>query len=337
MPTAYWSTIVILGAAFGGCFAASVALVRIGIAIARRIGFVAQFNSILGDSRSVAMGGGVSFGVVVIAASAILWHIELVAVQVPLALLAALLLGLLDDIYRLDPFIKLAGQVVAAAIYLSSCPLPWVGYPIVAAFLVATQNAWNLVDVMDGLAGSISVMAFLGVGLVAWLTAISSSDMALIAIATAGAVAGFLIWNRYPARVFMGDTGSLMLGLLFGILIVEVYLLNPVAAGISLLNGLIPLFEIAFLIVERSRKRIPIMRGSRDHFALRLRDNGFSESWIIRRVSVVAFCLTTVSVLLFTAESIVLYRIVFLVLSTVTIIAYRYFHSLNCASGTNAS
>ena len=337
MPTANWSTIAILGAAFGGCLAVSVALVRIGIAIARRIGFVAQFNAILGDSRSVAMGGGVSFGIVVVAASAILWHIELVAVQVPLALLAALVLGLYDDIYRLDPFMKLAGQVVAAAIYLSSCPLPWLGYPIVALFLLATQNAWNLVDVMDGLAGSISVMAFLGVGLIMWLITISSSAMALIAIATAGAVAGFLIWNRHPARVFMGDTGSLMLGLLFGILIVEVYLLNPVAAGISLLNGLIPLFEITFLIVERSRKRIPIMRGSRDHFALRLRDNGFTESWIIRRVSVVALCLTTVSVLLISVGSTVLYPIVLLVLSAVTILAYRYFHSLNCASGPNAS
>lgn len=150
------------------------------------------------------------------------------------------ILGFIDDyliIKRknnvgLTEFQKLAGQLIIALvfffIYMKSgakpeldfhtlgfvVPLGWFYGVFLLFVLVASANAVNITDGLDGLAGGLSVMAFVALGLISWNSgAISGSqDMAIFSFVLVGALLGFLVYNTHPAKVFMGDTGSLALG-----------------------------------------------------------------------------------------------------------------------------
>jgi len=149
-------------------------------------------------------------------------------------------LGFIDDFLiikrknnvGLTEFQKLAGQLIIALIfffiYMKSgakpeldfhtlgivVPLGWFYGVFLLFVLVASSNAVNITDGLDGLAGGLSVMVFLALGLISWnSTGIAGfEDMAIFCFILVGALLGFLVYNTHPAKVFMGDTGSLSLG-----------------------------------------------------------------------------------------------------------------------------
>ena len=154
--------------------------------------------------------------------------------------IAYALLGFIDDylIIRrgnnigLTEFQKLAGQIIIALvffyIFMKSGADPsldmytfgikinmgWLYGLFILFMLVASSNAVNITDGLDGLAGGLSLMAFLALGLISWNSnAITGTqDIAIFCFILVGTLLGFLLFNRHPARVFMGDTGSLSLG-----------------------------------------------------------------------------------------------------------------------------
>jgi UDP-GlcNAc:undecaprenyl-phosphate GlcNAc-1-phosphate transferase len=224
----------------------------------------------------------------------------------------------------MPPAVKVMGQGICIAAYLVLSNAPWATWMVAGPLLVLTANAWNVIDVMDGLAGSVGLMCFVGAGMVLWLQGAATTALALVALSFAAALLGFLVWNRPPARIILGDAGSIPIGLLFGLLIVESWAARP-AAGITVaLTGVIPLFEVVFLIIERSRRRVPFYRSTPDHFALRLRRHGRSPQAILKGV---LLCGGGVSILAATASAVAFHRWV-LVLTCAfvlvgSLIAYR--------------
>ena len=188
------------------------------------------------------------------------------------------LLGLIDDLGQLSPWTKLAGQTVAvlvllkSGIYIQLAWLPWaVSLGLSVLWMLAVINAFNLIDIMDGLSAGTAAVASLILLVVAELNA--NPPAALILAALAGAALGFLRYNFEPARIYMGDSGSQLLGLMLGALAMELAYTerNPLAAVAPGLILGVPLFDMVFVMYIRRRRGLPVMLGSPDHVALRLR------------------------------------------------------------------
>lgn len=198
--------------------------------------------------------------------------------------------GVLDDRFDLDYRIKLVGQIAAAGvavwggILITSLPFvpvsplpPYVAYPLTVAFLVAVTNAVNFLDGLDGLAAGYSVITLCALGLMAYLA--TDYVAAFIAAALIGSLFGFLRYNTHPARVFMGDAGSQLLG--FGSAALALLLTRDRtgyfnAAFPFVLLGL-PLIDVTFVIATRLRQGRSPFSADRNHIHHRLLELGFSH------------------------------------------------------------
>jgi UDP-GlcNAc:undecaprenyl-phosphate GlcNAc-1-phosphate transferase len=189
-----------------------------------------------------------------------------------------LILGLVDDLGQLGPGVKLAGQLVAVAVLVKSgiyiqltIVPPVVAIPLSMLWLLAVTNAFNLIDVMDGLSAGNACLAAVVLLVVAHID--GGVTAATLLAALGGACLGFVPYNFVPARIYMGDAGSMFLGLLLGALAMDnAYTQRHLVGALApaLVLGL-PLFDMLFVMYIRRRRGLPVMLGSPDHFALRLR------------------------------------------------------------------
>jgi len=214
-----------------------------------------------------------------------------VPLRIALGAFLALLLGTLDDLLTLSPRCKLVCQLAVAITAVLCGLVPHIfesallnGVLTVLAITVL-MNAFNLTDVSDGLASLLIITASIGLG-------VMGADW-LLALAVTGATAGFLLFNKPDASIFLGDAGSHLLGFMAAVLLLDPVHgsagSNPGAwslAGAVFCVG-IPLFELVFLVVVRTAKGIPWFRGSPDHFALRLQKRGFTK-WSVLGVTLVS-------------------------------------------------
>ena len=195
------------------------------------------------------------------------------------------MLGLFDDMRAMTPGLKLAGQLLAAwvsvragiDIQLTFLPEP-LAMLLSVLWLVGITNAINLIDVADGLATSVAAVTALALGVLA--VGMGHAVMATAALALAGALLGFLPSNWAPARMYLGDAGSLFVGYMLAALSLmgryTEHSLWGALAPICLLW--LPLLEVALLIGARWRRGLSPFAGSPDHFALRLRARGWSPA-----------------------------------------------------------
>lgn len=201
-------------------------------------------------------------------------------------------LGIADDLKPLPAKLKLVVQLAAAAlaiycgVRIEFISNPWGGlilfpplvtYTLTAFWLVGITNTINLIDGLDGLAGGVSLIAALTTALIAFQT--HQPTIVLAALALTGATIGFLRYNWNPARIFMGDSGSLFLGFTLAALSV-VGVLKLVATAALLVPLLIlgvPIFDTSFAIVRRAWSRRPIFSPDRGHLHHRLLGLGFSH------------------------------------------------------------
>jgi UDP-GlcNAc:undecaprenyl-phosphate GlcNAc-1-phosphate transferase len=188
------------------------------------------------------------------------------------------LLGLVDDLGQLGPWTKLGGELVAvlvlvkSGIYIKLAFLPpSIAIPLTVVWLLAVTNAFNLIDIMDGLSVGTALVAAAALFAVAEWNGRTMAATVLAALA--GSCLGFLRYNFRPARIYMGDAGSLFIGLMLGALaMINAYTeRNRVAALAPALILGVPLFDMCFVMYIRWRRGLPIMLGSPDHVALRLR------------------------------------------------------------------
>jgi UDP-GlcNAc:undecaprenyl-phosphate GlcNAc-1-phosphate transferase len=205
--------------------------------------------------------------------------------------------GLVDDLGTLIPRDKLIGQTLAALVLVKAgvkVDIAAVPFPADEAlsmlWMVTCMNAFNIVDVSDGLATSAGVVGSVGAGVVAILN--DEPMIAAMSAALCGACLGFLRVNRQPARMYLGDTGSMFLGAMLGALaMIGDYSHNNVVSAwfVPLCLCAIPLFDLTLVIVARLRLGKPIWHGSPDHFAVRLRHHGRPARFTARAATVVGF------------------------------------------------
>lgn len=190
----------------------------------------------------------------------------------------ALLVGLLDDFGALTPSQKMLGQALAALVLIKSGTfikltfLPiWVAIPLTIFWILAVTNAFNIIDIMDGLASGVAAVAAISIAAANHMA--GRSSQAFLAVVLAGAAIGFLRHNFHPARIFLGDAGSMFVGFMLAALSMNAgYTRVNLLATISPVFILgIPLFDLLLVMFIRWRKGIPVTKGSPDHFALRLR------------------------------------------------------------------
>jgi UDP-GlcNAc:undecaprenyl-phosphate GlcNAc-1-phosphate transferase len=189
-----------------------------------------------------------------------------------------LLVGLFDDFKALTPGIKFLFQVMATYILLKSgITIDLIFFPkwldiLLSFFWILTAiNAFNIIDVMDGLAASVGALASLTI----FSISIYNGDflVAILSISLAAALLGFLKFNWGPARIYLGDAGSMILGMIIGSLtmMVSYTRFNKLAFLSSLFILAIPLFDLVYVSILRIMKGKTPFRGSPDHFTLRLR------------------------------------------------------------------
>ncbi len=244
-----------------------------------RFGIVDRPDGRLKNQREpVPYLGGLAICLSFLLALALTFSFSVEVLGILLAGSIVVILGLVDDLGQLGPWTKLAGQLVAilvlvkSGIYIKLVFLPPpVAIALSVVWLLAVTNAFNLIDIMDGLSAGTAAVASITLLVVAEIN--GGSTTATLLACLAGSCLGFLRYNFEPARIYMGDAGSMFLGLLLGALAMDTAYTtrNPLAAlGPALILGL-PLFDMLFVMYIRWRRGLPVMLGSPDHVVLRLR------------------------------------------------------------------
>jgi len=222
--------------------------------------------------------GGVAVFIAYLLALGVVVSFDTLLLGLLLAGTLTLLVGLIDDFGVLTPLAKLTGQGVAVFVLLRSGAVielvdvpPALRWPLAALWILAVCNAFNLLDVMDGLAGGVGALIALALGVAA--TIAGQVPEAAAAFALAGALAGFLVFNVHPARIYLGDAGSLAVGITLGALALAIPWSDRSPAGFlaPLVILAVPLADTAYVTVLRARAGKPFWHGSPDHFPLRLR------------------------------------------------------------------
>jgi UDP-GlcNAc:undecaprenyl-phosphate GlcNAc-1-phosphate transferase len=205
--------------------------------------------------------------------------------------------GLRDDMVNMSAVQKLAGQFIAAYLvvvmadirftslygFMGIYDLPlWISYGLSFFTILVLTNSFNLIDGLDGLAGSISLVTFLFLGW--WFFEADLMSYAVFSLILVGAVLSFLVYNWHPAKIFMGDTGSLSLGFALSVLTVlfidkngtmssfEGWKFNaPIASGVALL--IIPIYDTSRIFIKRTMNGKSPMAPDKSHvhhFLLRM-------------------------------------------------------------------
>ncbi|MBU1669741.1 MAG: undecaprenyl/decaprenyl-phosphate alpha-N-acetylglucosaminyl 1-phosphate transferase [Actinobacteria bacterium] len=207
-----------------------------------------------------------------------------------------LIFGALDDIHGMSPLAKLFGQVLAAGVLvvmgvqIQNLHIPGGGVLSLSPelsvlvsllWVVAFMNIINLIDGLDGLAAGITCITAFSMFIYATQTGVGGAfvDAALISIVMAGATLGFLRYNFNPASIFMGDSGSMLLGFLLGAVTIQGVLKSIAAAAlvVPLMALAIPIIDTGMAIARRLRKGISITHADKEHIHHRLLNMGHSQ------------------------------------------------------------
>lgn len=206
------------------------------------------------------------------------------------------LLGMVDDIYNLSPKFKLVIQIGAALIaYLLGVRIEMlfnpfgapvylgiISLPLTVLWLVGISNAMNFIDGVDGLAGGVSTISAVTLGVVAIYT--HQPISALVAAILAGSMMGFLVFNFHPAKIFMGDSGALFAGFTLAALSVTGVLKTVTATMLLPVMILaVPIMDISYSVIRRLLKKTSPFIADSEHIHHKLIEAGFSHN---RTVSV---------------------------------------------------
>ena len=205
------------------------------------------------------------------------------SVLLPAILISAM--GLYDDLKNLEPWPRLAAQTVAGiavAIYLIENDIlgqafgnQFLNYAITIFWIVGICNSINFFDNHDG--GASGTVAVISIFLFAIAFNQEQILVSALAVVTAGATLGFLIWNKSPAKIYMGDAGALFLGIIIAVLTIR---LDPEvgpqsrALSIPLLLMAVPILDTTTVVISRLSRGISPFTGGRDHLSHRLMRKG---------------------------------------------------------------
>lgn len=273
--------------AFATALLASLGLTPLVIQFARAKGLTAKVCADRWHTKPTALFGGVAIVFAVVLAATLFLPPKAGFTGVAVGALFIFLVGLYDDRKSMRPAHKFVAQLVAACFFvgvfygrMENQPDIWWLIPFAIVWIVGITNAFNLLDNMDGLSSGVALI-------VAVLMAANAANAGDFAVATsgliiAGATLGFLVYNFNPAKVFMGDCGSMFLG--FSLACLTLMNDSTLQAG-NLFTALLlptlalatPIFDTFFVSVVRLMHARPISQGGRDHTSHRLVLLGLSE------------------------------------------------------------
>jgi len=296
----------------GACLiaiAVAVALVPAVGVLATRLGAVAHPRSDRWNSRAVPILGGLAIAGGILAGNLVLGGGDADRLALLGGMGLMVLIGLIDDIGSISPYRRLAAEAAIAAAFAWLVTMDLETPIRIAAIAVATIclpvaiNAVNLVDNADGLAALLCIVT--GVTLQAIVAAVGiPTNGGIFAVILAAGCLGFLVHNRPPARVFMGDSGSLMLG--FGlaacsVLIVRDALMTPgtthAAAAMAVpLAWSVQFGDLGMVFITRLRRRASPFRGGVDHTSHRLISAGLGPVGMLGALSAIAALVSAAAV-----------------------------------------
>ena len=246
-------------------------------------------------------------------------------------------IGIIDDYCDLPAKVKLLGQILAEVVLVVGFDvridfitdplgdfiyLELFAIPATIFWIVGLTNTVNLIDGLDGLAAGVSSIAAITIFLVAMEEGIPF--VAMVTAALAGAAVGFLYYNFNPARIFMGDTGSMFLGfMLAGISVVgAVKSAATIALIVPILALGLPILDTTFAIVRRMRNHRPIFKPDKGHLHHRLLAHGFTQKQAVLLMYVVS-ALFGLCALALTAVSMQAAILIILIVAAVVFIGAR--------------
>lgn len=217
----------------------------------------------------------------------------------------AVTVGAIDDFRGLRWWEKLAGQLLAAGVptwfgiwvdrftfpFIGIHTVPaWLGIPLTILWIVAIMNMVNFLDGLDGLAAGVAAIAGLTFAVIA--LSLAKPDAAIMSAIVFGACVGFLRHNFYPARIFMGDSGALLLGFVLAALSVQGLLKTAatVALFFPLLVLAVPIVDTTFVVARRLRHGQKVFEGDQAHLHHRFLRRGFSQPRAA--ITIWAWCLS---------------------------------------------
>lgn len=277
----YWT----LAATFALAFTITLGTTPLVRKFALAVGRVAYPKSDRWHTQPTALLGGIAIFAGVVLSVTILQPLTLTVLGILSGIIAVFLLGLTDDFLGIKPYVKLAGQMMAAAfplvfgIHIEFFSNPVLAVLVTLGWFIVVTNAFNLLDNMDGLSTGIAVIAALVLG----VDSLLRHDMltAGLALAVCGAALGFLPYNFHPARIFMGDCGSMVLGFALAAISITGQWRDSTNLALTLaipfLVLAVPLFDTTFVTITRTLSRRRISQGGRDHTSHRLVFLGMPE------------------------------------------------------------
>ena len=205
------------------------------------------------------------------------------------------LVGAVDDLLELGAEFKLVGQLLAAVIpvtfgvKVTNFTLPFIhrvelsepmAYGLTILGLVALMNAVNFIDGVDGLAAGVCTIAAITFALIAFSqNTVQTNAAGVLALLVAGASIGYLRHGFHPATIFLGDSGSNLLGYLLGTIVVQGAIKTNALVGLAfpLVVLAVPILDSSFVIAKRIKYRRPVYQADRSHFHHRFANIGFSQ------------------------------------------------------------
>jgi UDP-GlcNAc:undecaprenyl-phosphate GlcNAc-1-phosphate transferase len=277
-------------------FAVSVAATPVVIRVATRNGFVSRPKADRWNARSIPLMGGVALYLGVTTGVLCFAEFSQEMIGVLLGGTLIFILGIIDDVLQIKPSSKFLGQILASCVVIYAglkfdlIPNPFLNLFLTLLWLVGITNAFNLLDNMDGLSAGVAAISSLTTfifSLIQGLPAIS-----VLSLSVLGASLGFLVFNFNPARIFMGDCGSLFLGFTLGCTTIlgsweQASNLFGILAVPSLALG-VPIFDTLLVTVSRILSGRAVSAGGRDHASHRLVALGMSEKKAV--LSLYALC-----------------------------------------------
>ena len=253
------------------------------------------------------------------------------------------LIGIIDDCKQISAKLKLFVQICAALVVVySGVRIEFISYPlnksvgiglkmfsipITIFWIVGITNTVNLIDGLDGLAAGVSFIAALSLAYVAYGQAdvIGTPMAAMLLVILAGGLLGFLPYNFNPAQIFMGDTGSLLIGFLLATISVEglIKSATTLAVAIPILALGVPVFDTAFAIIRRLVNKRPIMEADKGHLHHRLLAHGLSQKQTVLVLYFISTLLGGSAVLISQTNKITGYQVLFTIATVVLLGAVR--------------
>ena len=310
----------------------STIMVPFVIRFAKKIGAVDKPNNRKVHKGVMPRIGGLAIYIAFLAGFILVSTFITLPISIMIGATIIMLTGFIDDKFQIKPWQKMLGQFIATIVILSDglfikyLTIPffeqsvqvsvWIAIPITILWIIGVTNSVNLIDGLDGLASGVSIIAASAIFVMALI--MNDVQVAFLSITLIGATLGFLFFNFHPAKIFMGDTGSLLLGYLLAVLsMIGFKQVTIITLIIPIVILAVPIIDTAIAIIRRKLNNQRIMDPDKNHLHHRLLATGFSHRQAVLFIYSMAFFFGTSAILVYKANlltSIIIFVLILLVI-----------------------